>query len=518
MSTKKNITKKTSIVGLLTLLSRFFALFREMLLTKFLGANAGSDGFFTALKIPNALRKIFAEGAMTNACVPTTVQMVHVSGTQGISSLMSLMFLVFETIVFAICAIVMWYPKKILWAIAGGFSAEQIDIAAPWLQILMPLIFFVSSGSLLASALQSIGSFSIPAFTPILLNVVIIIGLLICNYNNLSVNALCWFFSIGCFVQFICHLIAYWRAGFTFSAIKKSDLPILYSVLHKFFISLLGCSIEEVNLFISTSFASYLKHGSISLLRYANLFINIPLGVFATALSTVLLPHFSRVSIFAPKRLFFYLLEAIKLVLWIMIPISITMAFFSTDIFSTLFISNKFSLKDAQNTGTILCILLPGLICSSLNKIFRNIYFSFHETRIPAIIAMIATGIEIGTSWLLLYTWQINGLALAISISQVTQTILFASALHYFFKFNLYLIPLSKFLYKYCLQLVCIGIPLWGMYKTIIALLPLLLPYHHHFFITSIGLWLWVGPLCGIGACLLYLTHRTFNIRLHFIE
>lgn len=517
MATKKNITYKASLVGALTLVSRFFALFREILMTSFLGANANSDGFFTALKIPNGLRKIFAEGALSTAFVPTAVTLIHVNGKERINSVMTMAFLTFESLVLMVCFLVMWFAESVLWIIAGGFTPEQIAIAAPWLRILMPFIFFVSSSALLAGALQSIDAFFVPAFAPILLNMVLIVGLVVCHWYHLSVHWLCWFFLFGGFIQLVWHLIAYWQAGFRFHPIGREDVMILGTVAKKFFMSLIGSSIEEVNFFISTTFASYLAPGSLSLLRYANQFINIPLGVFVTAFSTVLLPHFSRVSIYAPNRLSFYLLESLKLIVWVMIPVTVGMTFFSTTIFSSLFVSSKFSLADAQQAGYILCLLLPGLVCVSINKIMRNVYFSLHETRIPAIIAIVATGIEIGFSWYFLDSLKLSGLALAITISHGVQTILFTSSLHFLFHFNLYLIVLMKFFMNALLQCACFGTLFWIMYTgicyAIMTYVPILVPWC----INSWGLWLWVGPLWVLVWYLMYYSNRFFGIKIYFI-
>ncbi len=517
MSTTKNLTKKASLVGLLTLSSRFFALFREILLTRFLGANAASDAFFTALKIPNTLRKTFAEGALSTAFVPTVVQTLHIAGKEGISSLMSITFIIFECIVLLISLLIMYYAESVLWFIAGGFTHEQITHAVPWLRILMPFILFVSSSALIASTLQAIGAFFVPAFAPILLNIVLIIGLGCCTYYHLSINTLCFIFLIGGLIQLIWHLLAYWYVGFTFSKFSKNEAYILWALLKKFFMSLIGSGIEEINSFIGTTFASYLKHGSLSILRYANQFINIPLGVFVTALSTVLLPHFARIGIYAPKRLSFYVLEALKLTIWIMLPTIFFMGYFAREIFTTLFLSAKFSYESALQAGLILQILLPGLLFASFNRILRSIYFALHETKTPALIGVIGTTAEIMLSWYLLTEYNLTGLAFAISFSHLLQTILFVIMLRYHMNFTLYPFQLVQFIGTYALQLLCIGIPAAYLYQQLYAVITSLSPDIAYFLTQSFGFWFWVGSIATLVFYLVYLSRKTFNIKLHFL-
>lgn len=518
MASKRYIAQQTAKVSKYTLISRMFALVREVLITQFLGANASSDAFFTAFKIPNALRKIFAEGALSAAFIPTAVQIVHVKGKEGIHSLMTLMFLVFEGIVILLCGLTMLYAEQIIWFIAGGFSHEQVLQAVPWLRILVPFVLCISSAALLTGPLQSVGNFFVPAFAPIILNVVFITGLLICMHFKLSTTALCWFILLGGFCQFLWHLYAYLSTPFLFGNLRREDIPVLLTVGKKFLQSLVGSSIEEINLFVSTSFASYLARGSLSILRYANQFINIPLGVFVTAFSTVLLPHFSRVSIYAPKRLSFYLLEAAKVILWIILPVIFLMGFFSEKIFLTIFVSEKFTEQNALSTALILRILLISLACASLNKIMRSIYYSLHETRVPGIVALVATTVDASLSWYLLYRLQLVGLAIAMATSSVVQTVLFAVILHYWFGITVYIRPLLAFLFRYGIQLCISIIGFILVYYTIVYTISRYLTEWEHLLMNTALFWSWAMPLSALFAATLYLLRGTFGIRLYFVD
>jgi len=372
---KKSILKKTVQVASSTLLSRFFGIIRVFLLGRFLGSGALADTFFMAFTIPNSFRKIFAEGALSAAFTPKLVALIRKDKDQA-HSLLSLGFIVFEGLVLLLCIFVMLKAHFVLNLIAPGFSSGQIDRAVPLLRILMPFILFLSSSALLAGALQAVGHFFIPAFSPVLLNIVFITGLLTCITFGFSVEVLTFFILLGGLLQFIAHLIMFSRLHFVFGPIDETTWENLKSVFAKFIPCFIGMSFVELSLIIDKSFGSYLPVGSISSIQYAHRFMGIPLGVFAVAFSTILLPHFSRISIYAPSRLSFYLLESTKLVFWVTMPVMCVMSFFSFNIFETLFLSKNFSLEHVIISQKVLSAFLIWLFSFSLNKIFFNIFYA----------------------------------------------------------------------------------------------------------------------------------------------
>ncbi|MCX5922915.1 MAG: murein biosynthesis integral membrane protein MurJ [Candidatus Dependentiae bacterium] len=515
---KKSILKKTFEVGSSTLLSRFFGIIREVLMVRYLGAGAISDGFLTAYKIPNLLRKIFAEGALSAVFIPTLVGIVRKDKKQA-NSLISLGFLVFESFLLVACALIMWHARTILELMVPGWPAEQITATVPFLRILMPFILFLSSSALLASALQSVGHFFVPAFAPILLNIVFIGSLLICMFFSLPVEYFCVFILFGGLVQFIFHLIAYIKLHFAFGPINQEAKQQFKAIILRFLPCVLTISAMEIALLIDTRFASYLPAGTISLLNYANRFMNIPLGVFAVAFSTILLPHFSRVAVYAPKRLSFYLLETTKFVFWVTVPATIVMSFFAEKIFLTIFLSKKFSLAQVYEAKTLLIAFSLGLFFFSLNKILLSLYYALHVTWIPTIISIITTLLNIALDYVLMTHFQSIGLALATTISMgVVQTLLFVVFLRYYFKFSFYLKNFLNFFIRYTAQLALILTASYGLYRlclVLVAKLPITLA---SFMLNGLGFWFWVGPLCGAAALTIFCTRRLFNIKLHFLD
>lgn len=518
MFSKKTIIKKTLFISGFTWISRCLGIARDILMIRYLGYGVASDAFITAYKIPNSLRKIFAEGALSAVFIPVIVRSIKTTGKKGIDNLMTFGFVVFEGALLLICAWCMVYAQLVISWIAPGFSTEQVQSTIPCLQIVMPFIFFISSSALLAGVLQSVGHFFVPAFAPILLNIVFISSILICDYFVLPVEALCWFILGGGALQFLSHLLIYFRLGFGFGKLHISEFKQFGHVLMKFFPCLLGMGIMEIGLFIDQYFTSFLPAGSTSLHSYAGNFLRLPLGIFGVALSTVLLPHFSQVAIASPRRLQFYLLEAAKIIFWIMFPMALIMSFFSEKIFITMFLSEKFTLLHAQQAAHTLQAFLVGLFFFAFNKILLNVYYALHDVWNPAFITIVAVMTNAALNSLLVGLLALPGIALATSLSEIVRTFFFLVILTQQAGIRFCGKRFAQFIAWYMLQIMLLGIPFLLLYRGMLQAIMLLPLAMHHFLLQSLGFWLWVGPLICIFFVVTWLTRKYFNIQLYFLE
>jgi putative peptidoglycan lipid II flippase len=195
------------------------------------------------------------------------------------------------------------------------------------------------------------------------------------------------------------------------------------------------------------------------------------------------------------------------------------MAFFSEEIFSTIFLSKKFALAQVQEAGAILRAFLLGLFFFSLNKILLNIFYAMHAAWIPACIALCATVINVILNMLFIDHFQATGLAFATTISGIIQTILFLMVLYKKYTFRIYFMPFLKFVLRYTAQLTVFGAAFLACYYSIIKIITTLFSTAlSAFFITKIGLWLWVGPLSLLFLGLLYISRSLCNIQLHFLK
>lgn len=516
--TKKDIRQKTAQTGSLTLASRAFGLIREILLARYLGSGIMSDAFVTAFKIPNLLRKVFAEGALSAAFIPTIIKTIKTEGKEEANSLMTLAFIVFEGVVLVLCLLAMLFPRKLIYLMSPGFSPDQIGQTAPLLLILMPFIFFVSAGALLAGALQASNHFFVPAIAPVFLNFVFILGTVIGLVYHTPVTTLCYFILLGGLLQLTAHLAMYYRLAFSFGNLSKSSLTKFAVVLGKFIVCIPSVALSEVSLLIDHQFASFVVGGA-SCINYANRFMGIPLGVFATSFATILFPHFARINGYAPKRLGFYLLESTKLVLWVSLPIMCGMMFFSYDIFYTLFYTPQFPLEQINRCSQVLMISVLGLFFYSINKIMVNIFYASHKTFVPSSIAITATLFNIGLNYLLMPYMEIAGLALASTCAAAIQTVLSYYFLRKTLNIRLYAGAFVLFLYRFMIQLTTVGCAFLTLYWGIKMMISRLL-WHHYvtFFLQELGLWFWVAPLALATFATLLYSRRYFNVKLYFLD
>ncbi|MGA9530457.1 MAG: murein biosynthesis integral membrane protein MurJ [Candidatus Babeliales bacterium] len=521
MITRRNtIITKAIEVGSSTLFSRGLGIIREVLLTRYMGVGMLLDAFLSAYKIPNFMRKLFAEGALSASFVPTFVPLYHEKGKEQLEKLITLSFFVIESIVLVLCLVGMVKARAIIAFTVPGFSEAQIEQAAHFLQLLMPFVFFLSTSALLAGALQSVNHFFIPAISPVVLNVCFLGALVLCLYYSLPVTYLCYGILLGGVVELILHIVAYKHVSLRFNtAIDRETWKNLYKIVPRFVFCLVSMSTLQISYFVDTWFASYLPPGTITLVHYANRFMGIPLGVFAAALATILLPYLSRITVYTPQRLPFYFFESAKLVFWITLPATVFMAFFSEQIFLTIFLSKEFTYEQVVQVGAILRAFLVSLFCFSLNKIMLNLYYAKHKTWIPAVISVISAGLNWSFNCLFVSRYQAVGLALATSISVIIQSILFIVVLHYYLEVRFYGKAFCIFALRYLLQCLVMSIPFFGIYFFIASLL---LRHTHSsflvsFFIEGFGLWFWVGPLASLCMYVLYYSRKLFKVRLYFL-
>ena len=514
---QQTIIKKTIHVASSTLISRFLGIIRELLMVKYLGAGIMSDAFVTAFKIPTSLRKIFAEGAVSAAFIPTFIATLKKNRAEAFS-LMSLAFVLFEGVLLLVCGSTMLIAPWLIKWIAPGFSPEQVQATVPLVQILMPFIFFISSSALLAGALQSIDHFFVPAFGPILLNIVFILGLLVCWFFNLNVYYFCFFVLFAGLLLFLHHWYAYYTNHLYFGAISYKTITSFSSILVKFGLCALSMSVMEISLFIDTSFASYLPAGTTSLIYYANRFMGIPLGVFGVAFSTILFPYFSKISMYAPKRLNFYLFEAAKLVFWVTVPCTLLLLAFADKIFLTLFVSQSFTVAQAYEAGSILRAFSIGLFFFSLNKILLNVFYALHDMKTPSYISIGVTILNILLNILLMHFFYSTGLAFATTCASIAQTFSMLFFLNYYFGIHGFKKYFLWFALRYSLQVIIVGVLFIGLYYIITTLLFFLPLPLLNFLLFKIGFWLWVGPLSLFACFLLLFWRKWFKIPLYFLD
>ncbi len=522
----KSILKQSSKIGFFALVSRCIAFMREIFLIRFFSVGESSDIFFTAMRIPNTIRKIFAEGSLSSVLVPAFIASSEKNGIRGLNRLVAFSFLVIESFMFVLCCLIFCLAPMAIHFIVPGFSDAKVAIAANYLRILVSFILFISSGSILASALQSQAKFFIPALAPSVLNVCYVVSLIICLYFNLSVAAFCYCWIATAIVFFMMHLIAYVKYGYGFEKTDAETKKEFKKVLLQFLPCFFSVGIVEINHFINTGFCSYLHSGSLTLLRYTFQFVNIPIGIITASLVTVLLPYFAKLHIQEPKKVCEQLFEAMKFIIWTTLPLCFLMGFFSKAIFQTLFFGDAAAMSKVLQAQSIFIAYLVGLLFFSLNKVFLTIFYALRLTMIPLFTTFVSIAVNYSLNRVLIADYGAAGIAFSSSIAAVAQSVIFMVFLYKKLNIGWPLQDWISFLMRNILQLVCCCGLFLMLYELCQAFITVQIfqfyvfgfAVNADFFSSGLGLWLWSGPLCIGFLALLYGTRNFFRVKLAYFE
>lgn len=411
----------TNSIG--TLVSRVFGFIRDMLSASILGANIYSDIFFVAFKLPNLFRRIFAEGAFTQSFIPSFIK-------SNYKSLFTFtIFIKFFLFLIGMSLVVTVFSGFFAKLIAFGFDKQTVELAAPFVAInfyYLPLIFIVT---LLGSLLQYKHHFATTAFSTALLNIGMIGALLLYqDYDKETiVYALSYGVLIGGVLQVIAHLIAIQKyklvkiftIGYQYSRQKAQKIKSVNAGFNKaFFQSIVGNSTPQIVSFVDTTLASFLVTGSISYLYYGNRIFQLPLALFAIALTTGIFPRITRLlkntdQIEASKLLS----RGFWLLAFLLTTSTIGGVMLSEEIVKLLFERGSFTAEDTQTTAFILAMYMIGLIPFGLAKLFSLWLYALMRQGEAAKISMYALLANLIFSFALIKPMGAAGLALAGSLS-----------------------------------------------------------------------------------------------------
>jgi putative peptidoglycan lipid II flippase len=419
----KKLLKSTAVIGFMTLLSRILGQARETVFAVVFGATAGMDAFLVAFKIPNFMRRLFAEGSFSQAFVPilseyktkcTEAEMrnlvQHVTGTLG-------------AIVLAISLFGMVFSSLWILVFAPGFIHEPVkfDMASTMLRITFPYIFFISLTALAGGVMNCFGKFSIPAFTPVLLNVCMIVAVWFFakDFHN-PIMAGAWGVFAGGVVQCAFQLPFLYKLNLLRWPKWGWNHPGVQRIIKLMIPALFGASIAQISLLLDTVFASFLQTGSVSWLNYSDRLMQFPLGIFGIALSTAVLPHLSRKYAQQDHESFNRSLDwAMRLVLMVALPASIGMMFLAGPMVITLFQYRQFTPFDALMSTHSLMAFSFGLMFFIWVKVLVSAYYARQDTRSPVRTGLYAMGTSFVMNAILIWPLGQTGLALSTSIASL---------------------------------------------------------------------------------------------------
>ena len=431
MSSK--LLKSTLVISIMTSISRIFGLIRDIVIGAIFGPGMGIDVFIVSFRIPNFLRRLFAEGGFSQAFVPILSEYKEKRKDEDVQKLIDQTSATLGLILFIISLIGILISPVLIMIFAPGFlnDTDKANLAADLLRITFPYIFFISLTAFAGSILNTYKNFAIPAFTPVLLNLSLIIcAVWLAPLLETPVEALAWAVLIAGFIQL------FFQAPFLLK-IKKFPKPSLTSdkdgvrrIIKLMVPILFAVSIVQINLLIDTLIASFLKTGSISWLYFSDRLVEFPLGVFGIALATAVLPNLSEKHTQGSSEKFSDTLDwSMRLVCLIALPAALGLAMLASPLLITLFQYKEFSQNDVFMTSYSLTAYAIGLPAFIFIKVLSAGFFSRQDTKTPVKIGIIAVIANFVLNILLVLLFnRFNlghvGLALATSLSAYLQAFL----------------------------------------------------------------------------------------------
>lgn len=400
------LLKSTGITGAATLLSRLTGLLRDALIAQSLGAGVVSDAFLVAYKIPNFLRRLFAEGAFSASFVPVISEYRTHRGQPEVRELVAGVAGTLGTVLFGLSVLGVLVSPVIIavfapaWAIRGS---EGFDLAVQMLRWTFPFLLFISITSLLSGVLNSYGRFFLPAFTQVVMNLVMI-------------AAAAWFaprsdqpglvLAVAVFIagvaQVLFQMPAVARLGLLGRPRWRPRLEGVRRVAGLMVPGIIGSSAAQISLLLDTQIATFLVPGSVTWLFYADRLMEFPLGVFSIALATVILPSLSVNHASKSMAQFSATVDwAIRLVVVLVTPAAVGMLCFAGPMTAMILGYREFDAQDVLRTSYALMAYSWGLVAFSLVKVLVPGYYARQETKKPVRIAMIALAVSTGLNVLL---------------------------------------------------------------------------------------------------------------------
>ncbi|WP_417760143.1 murein biosynthesis integral membrane protein MurJ [Shewanella sp.] len=437
----RKLVRSGLIVSAMTLISRVLGLVRDVVVASLMGAGVSADVFFFANKIPNFLRRLFAEGAFAQAFVPVLTEYQETKSSDEVRELLAKVAGTLGVLVSIVTVIgVLASPALTALFGAGWFVAwlhgeadgAKFELASLMLKITFPYLWFITFTALAGSILNTRGRFAVSAFTPVFLNVAIIAAAIFLSPKlDHPEIGLAWGVFAGGVIQFLFQIpfllreraLVRPRWGWDHEGvvkIRKLMLPALF-----------GVSVSQINLLLDTFIASFLVTGSISWLYYSDRLLEFPLGLFGIAIATVILPALSKRFVTADKQDFNDTMDwGIRAVILLGAPAMAGLIVLAQPMLMVLFMRGEFSVSDVAHAGASLVAYGSGLLSFMLIKVLAPGYYARQDTKTPVKYGIIAMVSNMVFNIMLAVPFGYVGLAIATSMSAALNTCLLYRGLH----------------------------------------------------------------------------------------
>lgn len=407
----------------MTMISRVLGYVRDAVCAYLFGAGAAYDAFIIAFRIPNLLRRLFAEGAFSQAFIPVLSEHNTLHGDEESKVLVSKVASNLAMVLSVVTILGVIFAPEIIHLFAPGFAndPEKLSIATSLLCVTFPYILLISLTAFIGSVLNCKGRFAEAAFAPALLNVAMILSaVLLHDRFAIPVTSLAYGVLAGGLAQFLFLLPRLYKIGFFPKLSVDWKDPGVRKVLVLMGPAVIGASAGQINSLIDSLFASKLVTGSISWLYYADRLMELPLGVFGVGIATVLLPKLSRTYASGDQSEYNATLDwGIRIVLLVGIPSCIGLFILSAHLTHALFMYGEFGKLDVMASSQALMSYSLAVIGIMLAKILSSASYARQNIKTPVKISFIAVGLNLVLNTILIGPLQHSGLALATSISSL---------------------------------------------------------------------------------------------------
>ena len=415
-----NLLRALATVSSLTLVSRVLGYLRDFIIARAFGASFATDAFFVAFRIPNLLRRLFAEGALSQAFVPVLAEHKNKGSTEEVRSLIDGVGTLLFLALVAVAALGMVVAPIIVYLSAPGFAADTVKfgLTVTMLRITFPYIAFISLVAFAAGILNTWNRFSLPAVTPAMLNIAFIVGaLFFADYFDPPILVLAWAVFVGGALQLILQIPALARLGLLPRPRLNWSHPGVRRMLKLMAPAAFGVSISQVSLLINTIFASFLVSGSVSWLYYADRLMEFPAGVLGVALGSILLPSLSKYHADARHAEYGELLDwGLRLAFLLAVPSAVALAVLALPLVATLFHYGRFTAEDAWMTRQALVAYSVGLLGMILVKILAPGFYARQNIVTPVKIGILTLVVTQLLNLIFIIPLRHAGLALAIGL------------------------------------------------------------------------------------------------------
>lgn len=418
MSSK--LLKSTAIVSAMTLISRVSGLIRDVVMASVLGSSGLADAFFVAFRIPNFLRRIFGEGAFSQAFVPVFTELTErntVEAKAFVNSTAGLLALI--TLVLTVLGVV--FAPQLVAFYAPGYRDDpaQMTATVDALRYMFPYLFCISLVAMSAGVLNTLNRFAVPAVTPVLLNVCLILAMwFLVPLMDQAASALAVGVLVAGIVQLLFQLPSLYKEGYLPRLAFDYSNPAVKKVFGLMLPAIFSVSVAQVNMFVNTVLASFLVTGSVSWLYYSDRLMEFPVGVFGIALASVVLPSLSKEHVSGSSDSFSKLMDwALRWVILIAVPATFALYILAIPLLSTIFLRNAFTINDVEMSAVALEAFSVGICGFIFVKVLAPGFFARQDTKTPMKIGVVSVLVNVFMSIVLVRYMQHTGLALAISIA-----------------------------------------------------------------------------------------------------